>query len=168
MFASVESLQELNLAKTTRVTPLGGKAIGEISRREYDPDKIGTPIRNLSTDNVKVTPRGVDFVEKHISRFDKSKANEIMVQRLRDIADGKITATQQDLNFYTHELRESIRYKQLGFSTGQPNNADAAHDLWNNAHTPTLEEYRIRENNSLINDPLYHPDAAKYFFDDYK
>ncbi len=150
------------------INPVGGRAVGEVSHRDYDPDKIGIPIRNLSTKNIKVTHRGIDFVEKHLSRFGSNKPNEVMVQRLRKIADGKIQATQQDLNFYAHELRESVRYKKLGYPTGQPK-GDEARELWNNAHTPTLEEYRIRENNSSLTDnPLYHSDATKFFFEDNK
>lgn len=61
-----------------------------------------------------------------------------------------------------------MRYKRLGFPTGKPSNLDERHDLWNNAHTSTLEDYGIREKNSLTNDPLYHPDAAKFFYEDYK
>jgi hypothetical protein len=76
-----------------------------------------------------------------------------MVQRLRDIAAGKLKPTQADLNFYSHELRESIRYKRLGFLNGQPLDADAAYDLWNNAHTATLEDYLLKEGRGV----LYHP-----------
>lgn len=78
-----------------------------------------------------------------------------MVKRLRDIQAGKIKPTQADLNFYSHELRESVRYKKLGWKTGQPNNADDAYDLWNNAHTATLEDYGLKEGPGV----LYHPSA---------
>lgn len=80
-----------------------------------------------------------------------------MVQRLRDIADGKLKATQTDLNFYSHELRESVRYRRLGQPTGQPLNRDAAYDLWNNAHTGTLEDYRLLERPGV----LYHPSVIR-------
>jgi len=76
-----------------------------------------------------------------------------MVQRLRDIAARKLQPTQADLNFYSHELRESIRYKRLGFPNGQPLDADAAYDFWNNAHTATLEDYLLNEGHGV----LYHP-----------
>jgi hypothetical protein len=76
-----------------------------------------------------------------------------MVQRLREIAAGKSQPTQTDLNFYSHELREFVRYRQLGWRIDQPSGADAAYDLWNNAHTATLEDYLLREGPGV----LYHP-----------
>ena len=85
-----------------------------------------------------------------------------MVERLRAIADGKLDPTQQDLNFYAHELRENVRYKLLGYPTGQPQDLAERYQLWNNAHSATLEDYRIKENRDSFNNPLYHPDATKY------
>jgi len=133
--------------------PLGGR--GPNSGREFDPSKAGGPIRHLSTDRIKITSRGIDFVERHLERFGADPANQAMVQRLRDIASRKIKPTQTDLNFYSHELRESIRYKKPGFPSGQPEGVDEAYDLWNNAHTGTLEDYRLREGSGV----LYHPSA---------
>lgn len=89
-----------------------------------------------------------------------------MVERLRAIAVGNIPATRQDLNFYAHELRERVRYKLLGYPEGQPADFGEMRALWNNAHSSTLEDYCIKEDSrSLTNNPLYHPDAAKHFFD---
>ena len=57
-------------------------------------------------------------------------------------------------------------YKLLGFTEGQPADFDEMRAVWNNAHSSTLEDYGIKEDSrSLTNNPLYHPDAAKYFFD---
>ena len=78
-----------------------------------------------------------------------------MVNRLRQIADGNLQPTQVDYNYYTHELRESFRYKKLGWPSGQPSNADDAYTLWNNAHTATLEDYGVKDSDIL------HPDAIK-------
>lgn len=147
---------------TFRYSPLGGRAIGNVSKREFDFAKIGTPIRRLTTNTIKVTHRGIDFVERHLTRFPPDKANQAMVKRLRTIADGKLQSTPPDLNFYAHELRENVRYKLLGYSTGQPQDISERHALWNNAHSATLEDYRIKENRDSLNNPLYHPDAAKY------
>ena len=63
-------------------------------------------------------------------------------------------AEQADLNFYTHELREYVRYRALGNVTGQPASTDAAYVLWNNVHTATLEDY------GLTDGALYHPSAV--------
>ena len=127
-------------------------ARGPVSGRPFDPTKAGGPIRSLSTEGVKVTPKGIQAVEAHIARFGPDAPNAAMVDRLKRIAAGELEATAADLNFYTHELRESVRYRQLGYRTGDP-----GYDVWNNAHTATLEEYGINE--LAIPDPLYHPDA---------
>lgn len=73
---------------------------------------------------------------------------------MKDIVAGKLEPTQSDLNNYTHELRESLRYKKLGYRLGeQPNDPDTAYRLWNNLHTATLEDYGLREGPGV----LYHP-----------
>ena len=80
-----------------------------------------------------------------------------MLNRLRKITDGKLSATTQDLNFYAHELREFARYKWLGFAAGQGDD----YELWNDLHTATLEDYGLRENlDDLYENPLYHWEAA--------
>ena len=80
-----------------------------------------------------------------------------MVGRLRAIADGKLPATAQDMNFYTHELREFVRYRRLGHRAGGEGN----YELWNDTHTATLEDYGLTEPPYAQRDghPLYHPDA---------
>jgi len=133
------------------VSPLGAR--GPISGRDFDPANAGGPIRQLTTNRIKITNRGIDYAEQHLARFGPDPANQGMVQRLRDIASGKLQPTQADVNFYSHELRESSRYKNLGFPSGQPLGVDAAYDLWNNAHTATLEDYLLREGPGV----LYHP-----------
>jgi hypothetical protein len=61
-------------------------------------------------------------------------------------------ATSADMNFYTHELRESVRYRKLGHPTGDP-----GYDLWNNTHTATLEDYGLTEGPGV----LYHESVVK-------
>jgi hypothetical protein len=132
-----------------------GSHWGESSGRPFSPNETGLPIspRQLSTDGVRITERGVDKVEQHLSRFPADSQNQQQLQRLRDIASGNLEHTQPDLNNYTHELRESLRYNRLGYETGQPINDDAAYRLWNNAHTATLEEYGLSDGSGV----LYHP-----------
>lgn len=132
-------------------SPLGAR--GPISGREFDLAAAGGPIRQLTTGRIKITSQGIDVVEQHLGRFVPDAANQGMIQRLRDIADGKLQPTQADLNFYSHELREFVRYRQLGWRTGTPGDLDAAHELWNNAHAATLEDYGLREGPGV----LYHP-----------
>ena len=133
-------------------------ARGTYSGRDFDPELAGGPLRDLYNDKIKFTDRGIDVVEKHTARFGPDDANQYMIDRLRQISRGEIEATQVDRNFYSHELREYVRYRRLGWEKGAPSNIDEAHDLWNNTHTATLEEYRIQGNP----DPqLYHPEAMK-------
>lgn len=39
--------------------------------------------------------------------------------------DGQMPPSQEDLNFYTHELDEFQRYNNLGFETGLPDDPHA-------------------------------------------
>ncbi|MBI2308441.1 MAG: LysM peptidoglycan-binding domain-containing protein [Rhodocyclales bacterium] len=134
-------------------------ARGLYSTREFDPAAAGGPLRELSADNIRFTESGVSVVEKHTARFGPDPANEYMTNRLRQISNGEIEATAVDRNFYSHELREYVRYRRQGWESGQPSDPAAAYRLWNNTHTATLEEYRILGPNT---DPrLYHPNAIK-------
>jgi len=137
-----------------RVPDEWGTHKGAVSGRPFFPDEIGIPIESLSTAGVQITTDGIQGVVAHTSRFGPDPANAIMIDRLQQIAAGKLEATPQDLNFYTHELREFERYKALGFETGVPKDPDAAHRLWNNTHTATLEDYELTDKD------LYHPSAV--------
>jgi hypothetical protein len=113
----------------------------------------------LSLDRIRVTSGGVDAVEAHLGRFPDAggglgSAEAGMVTRLRSIASGGRTAAAQDLRFYSHELRESVLYRQGGYPTGQPA-GDAAYDLWDVLHTQALNDYGFPRN--IAPDFLYHP-----------
>jgi len=69
-----------------------------------------------------------------------------------------MVAEPVDIRFYTHELREYIRYKKIGYPTGQPADPDVAYEVWNNAHTATLEDYRLKEGPGV----LFHPSVEDY------
>jgi hypothetical protein len=127
---------------------------GATSGRPFNPSKAGGKILNLSYQNVKITDKGVALVEAHVRRFNPVGEAELkMVERLRSIATQTLVAEPVDLRFYTHELREYLRYKKLGYPTGQPTNPDDAYELWNNAHTATLEDYKLKEGFGV----LFHP-----------
>ena len=81
-----------------------------------------------------------------------------MIDRLRRIVTGELWPGQTDLNFYAHELREFVRYRREGFPTGGGDD----YDLWNNAHTATLEDYGLEELDADRNRNLFHPDAWPY------
>lgn len=96
------------------------------------------------------------MVERHLARFEVDEGNLGMVQRLRRIVDGTLAPTRYDRPFYTHELREFVRYRRLGWPDGVPADVDAARTLWNNTHTAALEDYGVDERGPVH--PLYHPD----------
>ena len=82
-----------------------------------------------------------------------------MVDRLRRIAKGELTPTAQDLNFYSHELREFVRYRRLGWRNGVPVDGDARRQLWLQTHSATLDDYSLPLQRD---DLLYHPDALPF------
>ncbi|WP_367024247.1 hypothetical protein [Aliikangiella maris] len=86
-----------------------------------------------------------------------------MIDRLKRIEAGEIDVTPQDLNFYSHELREYVRYRKLGYETGVPANTDAATDLWRQTHSATLDDYNLP---LQADELLYHPDALKVLYGD--
>jgi hypothetical protein len=129
-------------------------ARGASSSRPFDPELAGGPVENLSMDGVTINHDGIAVVEKHISRFDHDPANDVMIGRLKSIANGEFPPEKVDLNYYTHECREYERYCNLGWETGEPEGA-AGYELWNNAHTATLEDYKLKDSD------LFHPDVYK-------
>jgi hypothetical protein len=132
---------------------------GATSGRPFNSSKAGGKILNLSYQNVKITDQGVVLVEAHVRRFNPVGEAELrMVERLRSIATETLVAEPVDLRFYTHELREYLRYKKLGYPTGQPTNPDDAYELWNNAHTATLEDYKLKEGFGV----LFHPSVEDF------
>lgn len=128
---------------------------GVSSNREFSPDQIGVPTRPLSTHNVRITEKGALVVKKHLSRFESDEANVEMLNRLDGILSGRIVPTTYDANFYTHELREFVRYRKLGYPDGEPPDSWEAFLLWNNTHTATLEDY------GLTDADIYHPAINK-------
>ncbi|GAA4276428.1 hypothetical protein GCM10022259_11520 [Aquimarina mytili] len=86
----------------------------------------------VGIDNVDITPKGLELVKKHLSRseFDFDYANEVMIRRLEQIIKGKLTPTKQDLNFYTHEIRENYLMNTYGKS-------------YKKAHEQSLLDYNI-------------------------
>jgi hypothetical protein len=81
-----------------------------------------------------------------------------MIERLRAITAERLEPTPIDRRFYTHELREFVRYRTLGYENGTPADPEAAHMLWNNTHTATLEDYGL----PATPDALYHLEAEQY------
>ncbi|GLW37966.1 hypothetical protein Pcaca04_19020 [Pectobacterium carotovorum subsp. carotovorum] len=100
---------------------------------------------------------GVDKVKLHTSRFGESPDNKVMIERLEKILNGELEFTDIDKRFYTHEIREPERYRNLGIKDGtKPENFS---EVWNNTHTATLEDYKVNEKTQ----PLYTPEAEEAY-----
>jgi len=100
-----------------------------------------------------ITEIGIELVKIHTGRFEKSDANEVMINRLVKILRGELLVTDTDKRFYTHELRELERYRALKV----PDDANPLDGTWNNAHTATLEDYKLGQDIEL----LYTPEAVE-------
>lgn len=125
-------------------------AKGKYSGRDFNPDKAGGSIQNLNWKDIKINQAGVDKVKLHTKRFGELEDNKLMIDRLELILTGELEATDIDKRFYTHEIRELERYRTLGVSDGINDNS-----VWNDAHTATLEDYKVNEKTH----PLYTPEA---------
>lgn len=131
----------------------GATTKGKYSGRDFNPEQAGGPILDLDWRAAVITQAGIDAVKLHIARLDQSDANEIMIQRLEKILSGHWMLTDADLRYYTHEIRELERFRALGL--GDDFKPDRESPLWNNAHTATLEDFKLRDDESL----LYSKDA---------
>ncbi|WP_445179733.1 S-type pyocin domain-containing protein [Pseudomonas sp. McL0111] len=131
----------------------GASAKGKYSGRIFNPEKAGGPILDLDWRTAVITQAGIDAVKLHIARLDQSDANDIMVQRLEKILNRTWEVSDTDLRYYTHELRELERFRVLGLS--DEFKPDRESPLWNNAHTATMEDYKLQDEETL----LYTEDA---------
>ncbi|XVN17514.1 S-type pyocin domain-containing protein [Pseudomonas corrugata] len=131
----------------------GATTKGEHSGRDFNPDKAGGPIIDLDWRTATVTREGIDTIKLHIARLSPSDANGVMIKRLENILSGDIDVTDTDLRYYTHEIRELKRFRNLGLRDDFVPTDDSSY--WNNAHTATLEDYKIQDRASL----LYTTDA---------
>ncbi|WP_299883576.1 hypothetical protein [uncultured Lacinutrix sp.] len=154
-------LDEVASTKRVRLKPKIVK--GKYSKRTFDINNCGGKILNLEWINTKITKEGIDIVKKHIGRFEDVEANRKMIKRLEDILSNKIDITNYDKRYYTHEIREFERYKALGYeNTLQKNISDG--NIYNDAHSATLEDYKLNEFDLNGNRELYHPDIEEIDF----
>ncbi len=138
-------------ANPERLTHSGGR--GTASNRPYDPDNAGGPIRRSDWRTAQIDESGISDVRTHVGRFDDDPANAAMIDRLDRISRGELAPTDYDLRYYTHEMRELERYRNLGI----PDGVDPGYDVWNNAHTATLEDFGLSDLDANGNSILYHP-----------
>ena len=130
-------------------------ATGSASGRPFDPDNAGGPIRRSDWRTATINKDGIADVKNHVSRFDDYPPNQHMIERLERIERGEIPATDYDLKYYTHEIRELQRYRNMGI----PDGSDPSYEVWNNAHTATLEDFGLSEKDIDGNSTLFHPDT---------
>ena len=147
-----KNLADESLEKNVNLT---SKIItGRYSKREFDINNCGGKILNLKWKNARITKDGIAIVKKHLSRFEEIPANIKMIKRLEEIEANKIKITDYDKRFYTHEIREFERFKKLGHEnthiTKLPKN------LYDDAHSATLEDFKIYELNEQRQSILYH------------
>ncbi|MEO3726848.1 S-type pyocin domain-containing protein [Pseudomonas syringae] len=131
----------------------GGVEGGEHSGRAFNPEETGGPILDLEWSPVTATSEGASTVRLHISRFPESAANKVMIDRLEKIISGELEITDTDKRFYTHELRDQERFRALGYRDNE--RPDPNSPVWNNVHTATLEDFKLKDDASL----LYTPEA---------
>jgi len=56
--------------------------------------------------------------------------------------------TDTDRRYYTHEIRELERFRAMGLADNfKPENGSPE---WNNAHTATLEDYKLGSSEALL------------------
>lgn len=133
-------------------------AKGKYSGRDYNSEKSGGPIQELDWKTATIDRTGVDKVKLHTGRFGESPENTVMIDRLEKILKGELQSTDTDKRFYTHEIRELERYRNLGIKDGElPQSVQEQKNVWNNTHTATLEDYKINEKEQ----PLYTDDALQ-------
>lgn len=135
-------------------------ARGPASRREFDPESAGGPIRQLDAGKASITNEGVQEVTAHLRRFTGGgpldTPEQGMLDRLTSIVAGDMEPTSYDLNFYTHELDEAGRYAELGFGpeSGVDLGSSEMYEVWNDVHTAALEDYGMPDKD------LFHPGLA--------
>lgn len=123
--------------------PYGATTPGLYSGRWYDPEKAGGPTIILDWRDASITQEGIDLVKLHTGRFGQAGDNNVMIERLEKILKGELSAQPVDRKFYTHEIRELERYRALGIPDGVEQHDDGA--TWNNTHTATLEDFRLKD-----------------------
>lgn len=135
-------------------TPYEGAIVeGENSGRDFNPQESGGPNADLEWASASTSQEGLTIVKLHTSKFLQSDANDVMIDRLERILRGVLEMTDTDKRYYTHEIREFERFKALGY--GDTEMPDPDSPVWNNVHTATLEDFKLKDDPSL----LYTPEA---------
>lgn len=136
--------------------------VGKYSKRTFDINNCGGKILNLTWENAKITKEGIEIVKKHLSRFEDIPANRKMIKRLEEITNYKLEITDWDKRFYTHEIREFERYENLGYKKSFQK--EIPDEIYENAHSASLEDFKLNEIQNDGKRTLYHPDVEEIDF----
>lgn len=135
-------------------SPYDGAVVeGEHSGRDFNPEQTGGEVLESEWEPAIASQEGINIVKLHTSKFPQSDANDVMIDRLERVLRGELEMTDTDKRFYTHEIREFERFKALGY--GDTEMPDPDSPVWNNVHTATLEDFKLKDDPSL----LYTPEA---------
>ncbi|WP_448106357.1 S-type pyocin domain-containing protein [Pseudomonas azerbaijanoccidentalis] len=135
-------------------SPYDGAVVeGEHSGRDFNPEQTGGEVLEGEWEPAIASQEGIHIVKLHASKFPQSDANDVMIDRLERVLRGELEMTDTDKRFYTHEIREFERFKALGY--GDTEMPDPDSPVWNNVHTATLEDFKLKDDPSL----LYTPEA---------
>jgi len=131
---------------------------GKFSNRPFNPNNSGGSILNLDWNNATIEQAGINDIQTHLARLAHDTWNDRMIERLIKIKNGTIPVTDFDKKFYTHELRELQRCRNLGFSDTR----QLSYEEWDSVHSATLEDYKINEAMDYLGQKissLFHPDV---------
>ena len=141
------------------MNPLNGKRGPVTPWKGWDDAFAGGPVRKLTTDRIKITGRGVSVVKRTPDDSGLTRPTRIMVQSCGGLHAESCVAAAEDFNFYSHELREYVRYRRLGWPTGVPRRFRVRDEVYGDmriAHARRLWIPLRRD------DLLYHPDSLPF------
>jgi hypothetical protein len=132
---------------------LGNKAVFAIEKAFGSLAKFDEFVSKIKK-TVLPTTEIIDSIKQYFDEMDYSQwpENQVMLARLRAIADGKLKSTVHDINFMQHEMLESDLVKR-----GIPDDylsVPGELTVWRPAHDITC-----RSLGPLRAEEIYHPNA---------
>jgi RHS repeat-associated protein len=108
----------------------------------------GGGLGRLAGAEIRVSERGMQIVERHLTKFGSHPENTAMINRLRSaLAEGR-TISGADASFYMHEVNEATRMARL--TAGGARTFEEAYDI---AHAAALQKYGVSPFS------VYHPEV---------
>jgi|GEM_PF-3539952 len=103
-------------------------------------EKLKNIIPRVFSTEFKITSEVIETVSSHLNRFGNKAEKNIMLDRMRKIANKEIEATEIDINFAKHEIREKQLIDEHGL------------------------EYEDAHYNTLLEQDMYHPGYEKKLY----